>query len=579
MGKFDMASRHRMTAPFQSKDAFLNFVKAPQGNEGHATIGDTKWSNKDLEPTPEEHRTWTWYNLPLYWFSNKFSLVGWNTGASLVTIGLTWQQSFISACIGSFLAAIVVVLMARPGVKYHIGFPVLARSVMGMYGSYFFVFIRAIVCIIWYGIQTFYAGNLLSVMLRCIFGNSWKNFGNTLPVSANVNSKQLLTFFMAWLLEFPFMFIHPRHSHYIYTVKGFTMPVAAFAVFGWCMANGGGLNAMNLASKTVSTPLGWRIMAGVNTIFGSLSPMLVNQPDLARYCKKPRDAGPIQGVSVFVASVLVFFLGMASTTSIQARWGTAYWNIWDLFDAILDHYFSAGARAGIFFAALAFFFGVFATNFGSNSIPFGADMTGLFPKWLTIRRGQVLCALLGVIVQPWQLMANASAFLSFLGSYSIFMAPLCAVIIVDYVARKGNVHVPSCYIGEKTGLYWFKGGVNWYGALAWLLGTTMGIPGLIGQYQPNIISNAAKYMYMMGWLLTFFTSAILYYLMTLYFKPQILPRGRENTPSSFEWLADDGREGFFDGEREGEIIYAPGTPPMTDSEKLEMGEKSLKVTV
>jgi NCS1 family nucleobase:cation symporter-1 len=207
------------------------------------------------------------------------------------------------------------------------------------------------------------------------------------------------------------MLIHPRHSHYIYTVKGFTMPIAAFAVFGWCMANGGGLGAISLASKTVTTPLGWRIMAGINTIFGSLSPMLVNQPDLARYCKKPRDAGPIQGVSVFVASVIVFFLGMASTTSIQARWGTAYWNIWDLFDAILDHYFTAGARAGIFFAALAFFFGVFATNFGSNSIPFGADMTGLFPRWLTIRRGQVLCAVLGVAVQPWQLMANASAFL------------------------------------------------------------------------------------------------------------------------------------------------------------------------
>jgi hypothetical protein len=83
--------------------------------------------------------------------------------------------------------------------------PVLARSVMGMYGSYFFVFIRAIVCIIWYGIQTFYAGNLLSVMLRCIFGSSWDNFGNALPVSANVTSKQLLTFFMAWLLEFPFV--------------------------------------------------------------------------------------------------------------------------------------------------------------------------------------------------------------------------------------------------------------------------------------------------------------------------------------------------------------------------------------
>jgi NCS1 family nucleobase:cation symporter-1 len=62
MGKFDLPTRHGMTAPFRSKEAFLDFVKAPQGNEGHGTVGDPRWSNKDLEPTPEEHRTWTWYN-------------------------------------------------------------------------------------------------------------------------------------------------------------------------------------------------------------------------------------------------------------------------------------------------------------------------------------------------------------------------------------------------------------------------------------------------------------------------------------------------------------------------------------
>ena len=88
--------------------------------------------------------------------------------------------------------------------------PVLIRSVMGMYGSYFFIFIRAVICIIWYGIQTFYAGNILSVMLRCIFGSSWQSFDNTLSASANVTSKQLLTFFMAWLMEFPFVGTQPK---------------------------------------------------------------------------------------------------------------------------------------------------------------------------------------------------------------------------------------------------------------------------------------------------------------------------------------------------------------------------------
>ncbi|KAI1675228.1 allantoin [Pyrenophora tritici-repentis] len=578
MGKVQLPTRQQVTAPFQSKAAFVNFIRSPQGNDGQAPIGDERWSNKDLEPTPVEQRTWTWFNLPLYWFSNQFSLVGWNTGSALVTVGLTWQQSFVSACIGSFLAAIIVVLMARPGVN-----PIIARSVMGMYGSYFFVFIRAIVCIIWYGIQSFYAGNILSVMLRCIFGDSWVNFHNTLSPSANVTSKQLLAFFMAWLMEFPFMWVHPRHIHYIFTVKGVIMPIAAFAVFGWCMKNGGGLGAMDLASEqgelsAAKVPLGWSIMAGINTIFGSLSPMLVNQPDLARYCKKPRDAGPIQGVSVFVASVTVFFLGMASTTSMQAAYGVAYWNIWDLFDAILDHHFGAGARAAIFFAGFAFFFGVFATNFGANSIPFGSDMTGLFPKWLTIRRGQVLCALLGVVVQPWQLMANATAFLSFLGSYSIFMAPLCAIIIVDYfLVRKGNIHVPSCYDGKKTGLYWFWSGVNWCGVFAWLGGTSMGIPGLIGQYQPKIISMPAQNMYRMGYVLTFTTAAIVYYILRLFVKPRVFPYGRESTPFTQEWLANDGREGFYDGDRDGGAIYAAATPPMTE-EDMETGEKSPKVS-
>ncbi len=158
------------------------------------------------------------------------------------------------------------------------------------------------------------------------------------------------------------------------------------------------------------------------------------------------------------------------------------------------------------------------------------------------------------------------------------MAPLCAVIIVYYfIVRKGNIHIPSCYVGNKSGLYWFWSGVNWIGAAAWLLGTTMGIPGLIGQYEPQIISNAAKYMYMMGWLLTFFTSATIYYIASVFIKPKIFPSGFEGTPFMREWLADAGREGFFDGERDGGEIYCPSTPPIMDYEEVESAEKSAQV--
>ena len=159
------------------------------------------------------------------------------------------------------------------------------------------------------------------------------------------------------------------------------------------------------------------------------------------------------------------------------------------------------------------------------------------------------------------------------------MAPLCGVLIVDYfVVRKGNIHVPSCYDGRKTGLYWFWSGVNWCGVAAWVLGTTMGIPGLIGQYQPKIISVAALNMYRMGWLLTFTVSAVVYYTTFLFIKPRVFPYGRESTPLKWEWLANDGREGFFEGEGDGGEIYVAATPPMTDGgDDIEVEGKTPKV--
>jgi nucleobase:cation symporter-1, NCS1 family len=75
-------------ARFRSAEAFKEFVKAPKNIDGHVAIGDPKWSNKDLEPTPPEQRTWQWYNLPLYWFSNMFGTTGWNVAAALIATGL-----------------------------------------------------------------------------------------------------------------------------------------------------------------------------------------------------------------------------------------------------------------------------------------------------------------------------------------------------------------------------------------------------------------------------------------------------------------------------------------------------------
>jgi NCS1 family nucleobase:cation symporter-1 len=208
------------------------------------------------------------------------------------------------------------------------------------------------------------------------------------------------------------------------------MPITTFALFGWCVSQGAGFSHVDshkLVATSAQLPLGWSIMAGINTILGSLASLVVSQPDLARYAHKPSDAGWPQGLAMFTCKVLVFFLGLASTTSIQSAWAKTYWNVWDLLNAILERHWNAGARCAVFLVSLMFYFSAVGTNIGTNTIAFGADLTGLIPKYMTIRRGQVLCAVLGVAIVPWKILASAQTFISFLGAVPIFFAPLSAV--------------------------------------------------------------------------------------------------------------------------------------------------------
>lgn len=70
---------------------------------------------------------------------------------------------------------------------------------------------------------------------------------------------------------------------------------------------------------------------------------------------------------------------------------------------------------------------VIATNVGSNSLPVGADISGLLPRYINIVRGQVFCALMAPLCIPWKIIATATTFLTFLSSYTVFLMPICGV--------------------------------------------------------------------------------------------------------------------------------------------------------
>lgn len=150
---------------------------------------------------------------------------------------------------------------------------------------------------------------------------------------------------------------------------------------------GGSLDFGLIQKSTKSgSELSWALLTGLNAVFGTISPMLINQPDIGRYANRPSAALLPQFFSMFICKILVFFLGVVTAAAAAKLYGTTVWNVWTLCQYILDHNWTPGARAGIALFTIAQCFGTVATNVFANSIPFGVDLSGCFPKYINIVR-------------------------------------------------------------------------------------------------------------------------------------------------------------------------------------------------
>lgn len=63
-------------------------------------------------------------------------------GGTAIANGLTAAEAISAMLIGSIVCAIVAHACGEPGVKYHLGFPIMSRATFGMYGSYFVVVLK-----------------------------------------------------------------------------------------------------------------------------------------------------------------------------------------------------------------------------------------------------------------------------------------------------------------------------------------------------------------------------------------------------------------------------------------------------
>jgi len=455
---------------------------------------------------PPEKRTWTTWNYVAYWISDATNAGIWQLASSMLAIGLSWRQALPAIAVAHCIIAVVMVLNGTIGARLHISFPVLNRSSFGFWLSYFTVISRIVLSMFWFGVQSFTGSEAVYQMLKAIWPSIAK-IPNELPASSNITTAGMMCYFLFWILQLPLMLVSPQKIRYLFTVKGIIVPIAWLSILIWSYIKVPAKISLDPNhSGLKGSALSWAWLSAMNSAIGSYSTLSVNIPDFTRYAKNER-AQFVQLFIVPVAIILVGFTGIAVTSAGQVLYGEIIWDPLLLIDR-WDN------RAAAFFASFSFVLATLGTNISANSLSAANDMMVLFPSYINIRRGQVICALIGGwVLCPWEILASAPGFLSFMSGYTVFLGPFAGIMIVDYwLVHKGKVDVPAMY--DPYGRYRYWKGINWRAATALLLSIPPALPGLINNINPRIAVGNASFLFDIAWLFGFFSASIVYLLLS-----------------------------------------------------------------
>ncbi|KAJ5127698.1 hypothetical protein N7448_008477 [Penicillium atrosanguineum] len=455
-------------------------------------------SNADFDPIPPSKRTWNWGAYVAYWMADAWAVSNWEVASSMIAVGLDWRMAIGACVLGNTIMGLVITSNGRIGAILHTPFPVLARMPFGYYFSYFVVLSRCVLAIVWLGVQTTTGGQCMAVLLTAIWP-SFTNIPNHIPEDQGITTSGMVAFLLYFLLQLPFLCIPYTKVQYFFAFKSVIAPIIFLAVFGDTLHKAGGTISKSTViteSPTVSgSVLVWAFFGNLNGVLGNYSTLGLNIADFSRYANKP-SAQNVQAVVIPCIFTIVGLLGIFTAAAAQTAYGKVIWNPIEIISLWMESGSSAG-RASAAFGAIGLLIVTLGINISANSISAANDLMAFAPKYIDIRRGQLLAAFIGSwAFVPWKILASAATFIAFLGGYTIFLGPMTSILMCDYfIVRRGNVSVPDMYNFHGIYRYSPKFASNWRAVAAFFIGCAPPLPGFVN----NIVDSGGRHHQCLYW--------------------------------------------------------------------------------
>ncbi|EXJ76968.1 hypothetical protein A1O3_10125 [Capronia epimyces CBS 606.96] len=475
-----------------------------------SSFGDDTWTNKDLDVTPVERRTWTSLTILGFWISDAMSAQTWEAPSSVLSVGLTWREAVYSIIIGQLVAAIPVVLNGAMGASLHVPFPIAARSSFGFYLSRFAVVVRMVSALFWHAIQTYTGSTAMTQCIRAIWP-SYLNIPNHIPSSVGITTQQMVSHLIFWSVQFPFLLTPPHKLKWFFTFKSVVVTVSSVAmvITMTVKAHGAG-DIWDQGSTVRGSTKSWLILHCLSSTMGGWSTLGTNIADFTRYMKT--DKGVYwQALFLPGISLVLGLFGIICTSAAKVVYGEYIWDPVSLI-ALWD---GPSGRCGAFFVGLSWVVAQIGTNLSANVISCANDMASLCPKYINIRRGAIIVTITGSwIMVPWKIVHSAESLLTFMGGMAVFLVPVASILAADFwITKRRHIDVPALY--QRHGRYRYnQAGTNWRAVAAFLVAVTPNLPGLAHAVNPKLHIGGAKYIYDVFYFWGLFSAFVSYSLLS-----------------------------------------------------------------
>jgi NCS1 family nucleobase:cation symporter-1 len=404
----------------------------------------------------------------LAWFGGCVSIGTFAMGSSIVGT-LNLLQACVAIAIGCFVIGIALAFNGAAGYKYGIPFMVQARSAFGFAGTRFPGLVRAVPAIVWYGFQSWIGAGAINAVSASLFG-----FDN------------LVFFFVVFqLLQIGLSMFGFQGIKWLENIgSGFILLSLVYMFYSVINRYGDEIttNLVNIEG-TWGLPF-W----GATMLFlGIYSTMMLNVSDYSRELKK--GSGPGLLTTIYAMSILptTLFMGLIG---LMVSGATGVSDPIQVFASAVDN------QLLLITTLLFIAFAQVTTNVLNNVVPPTYILMDVFK--LKFRTATVLVGLAAFGTFPWELVKEESSagLQLFVQTYSAFLGPIFAVLVVDYfIIRRRTLDISKLY--DENGPY---RGVNYAAIFASLIGATVALWfSSVSWYASLIPAGVSYYLLMNNW--------------------------------------------------------------------------------